>query len=232
MILRHIHFSGESQIMKNETLLSNIKDLCKKQSITIVALEKHLGIGAGTISRWNRATPSFDKIEAIADYFQISIDELSGRTINFNNTKIDKTTQMIIDFLLIESNAETSQEFWHDYKECPGAVNLLVDDMKSMNSDMNRLFYAYNEDGYYLFEVIYDMNNNFDYITNLRLYLTPDEKTKPVLECDCNSALKNLYINIMNTEQELGDKKRSETKVQWQREQILKKYMDLNQTDS
>lgn len=218
--------------MKNEALLSNIKDLCKNKSITIVALEKHLGIGAGTISRWNKATPSFDKIEAIADYFQISIDELSGRTINFKNTQINKTTQMIIDFLLCESNAESVHGFWHDYKECLGEVNLLVNDMQSMNSDMSRLFYAYNEDGYYLFEVIYDMNKNFDYITNLRLYLAPDEKTKPVLECDCNSALKNLYINIMNTEQELKDQKRSAAKVQWQREQILKKYMDLNQTDN
>ena len=218
--------------MKNETLLSKIKDLCKNKSITIVALEKHLGIGAGTISRWNKATPYFDKIEAIADYFQVSIDELSGHAINLNNSKINKTTQMIIDFLLIESNAETTHEFWHDYKKCLGEVNLLVNDMQSMNSDMNRLFYACNEDGYYLLEVIYDMNKNFDYITNLRLYLAPDEKTIPVLECDCNSALKNLYINIMNTEQELEDKKRSAAKVQLQREQILKKYMDLNQTDS
>lgn len=217
--------------MKNEILLSNIKELCKNKSITIVALEKHLGIGAGTISRWNKATPSFDKIEAIADYFQISIDELSGHAKNFSYIKIDKTTQMIIDFLLTETKNEAANGFWHDYKEYNNEVNLLVDDMQSMNSDMGRLFYAYNEDGYYLFEVLYDMNNNFDYITNLRLYLVPDERTKPVLECDCNTALQKLYISIMSIEQEIGDKKRAAGKVKWQREQILKKYMemDLNQ---
>lgn len=217
--------------MKNEILLSNIKDLCKQRSITIVALEKLLSIGAGTISRWNKAMPSFDKIEAIADYFQVSIDELSGHSVNFYDAKIDKSTQMIIDFLLNESKAETTRGFWHDYKEYSGEVNLLVDNLQSMNSDMNRLFYAYNEDGYYLFEVIYNMNKNFDYITDLRLYLTPDERTEPVLECDCNSALKSLYIYIMNTDQKLEDKKRSAKKVQLQREQILKKCMDLNQTD-
>lgn len=214
--------------MKNEILLSNIKELCKKKSITIVALEKHLGIGAGTISRWNKAIPSFDKIEAIADYFQISIDELSGHTKDFSYTKIDETTQMIIEFLINETKIETTHGFWHDYKEYNHEVNLLVDDMQSMNSDIGRLFYAYNEDGYYLFEVLYDMNSNFDYITNLRLYLTPDERTKPVLECDCNTALQKLYINIMSIEQEIGDKQRAVEKVKYQREQILKKYMEMN----
>ena len=215
--------------MKNEILLSNIRELCKKNSITIVTLEKNLGIGAGTISRWNKATPSFDKIEAIADFFQISIDELSGHRIvpnNTNNKQIDKTTQMIIEFLISESQSGNKQIIWVDYNSSLTKGNLLVDDMQGFRSDINKLFYAYNEDGYYLLEVIYEMNSDFDYTTSLRLYLVPDEKTKPILECDDTAALRRLYINIMKEEKELEIQMKTEEKVQHQREQILKKYME------
>ena len=67
--------------MNNEVLLSNIRDLCKKSNITVAGLEKKMGMGAGTISRWNKANPSFDKIVAIAKFFKVSIDFLSGYTV-------------------------------------------------------------------------------------------------------------------------------------------------------
>ncbi len=48
--------------MTNEVLLTNIRELCRTHNVTVNSLEKKLGLGTGTISRWNKANPSFDKM--------------------------------------------------------------------------------------------------------------------------------------------------------------------------
>lgn len=221
--------------MNNEVLLSNIRGLCKKNGVAINALEKRLEMGCGTISRWNKANPSFDKVVAIADFFHISIDELSGHVVEGGRDTdeyVDKTTRMIIDYLLNESLAMAGEEkFWHDYKKNIPEKELMIGDFDAMNSDMDRLFYAFNEDGYYLLEIIYEMDESFDYKTKLRLYLTPDEKTQPVLECDNRNILRELYICIMDSEKKEAIKRDSRDKVRFQREQILKKFREMNQED-
>lgn len=214
--------------MNNEVLLTNIRNLCKKNGIAVVALERYLGIGAGTISRWNKANPSFDKILAIADYFHVSIDDLAGYRAGEKTDSIDDSTQKIICFLENESESEKNEGFWHDYEEEPPETEFMLDKL-CFRKSMGKLFYACDEDGYYLLEVIYEMNDNFDYVTRLKLYLMPDEKTEPILECDSESALRKLYIGIMNSIQVMEREKNAREKVRRQREQILKKYSDLNQ---
>ena len=51
-----------------------IKDLCKKNEISMNALEKKLGLGIGYISKLGKTVPSTKKIQLIADYFNVSID--------------------------------------------------------------------------------------------------------------------------------------------------------------
>lgn len=60
-------------------LYVNVKKLCQKQGITFAQLEKSLGFGNGTIRKWDTSSPSVDKLEKIADYFQLSTDVLLGR---------------------------------------------------------------------------------------------------------------------------------------------------------
>lgn len=188
--------------MINEILLSNIKELCKSNHISVADLEKGLGIGAGTISRWNKANPSFDKITAIAKHFKISIDELSGYAVESDlQEKLDEGTVKIIDYLT-EKATETdgNESFWIDYRERPGDFELLVDELPSMNPDINpdmsKLFYACDEWGSYLLEVLYCMNKYYDYETRIHLYLVMDETKKPLLECSDKKALQKLYIAV------------------------------------
>lgn len=59
-------------------MVEEIKNLCKKNSTSIKALERELGFGNGTIRRWDDSAPSFDKIQKVCDYFGCSILELTG----------------------------------------------------------------------------------------------------------------------------------------------------------
>ena len=61
-------------------LLDRIKILLKERALTLAELERKLGFGNGSMSRWNKSTPSGDKIQKVADYFDVSTDYLLGRT--------------------------------------------------------------------------------------------------------------------------------------------------------
>lgn len=60
-------------------LYEEIKMLSEQQKISIRKLEENLGYGNGTIRRWDRQTPGVDKLEKVADYFNVSVDYLLGR---------------------------------------------------------------------------------------------------------------------------------------------------------
>lgn len=194
--------------MINEVLLSNIRELCKKNNISVADLEKILGIGAGTISRWNKANPSFDKIKAIAKCFNISIDELSGYKTEINpQNHVAKETMQIIEYL-IKKTVETDgdRSFWKDYANRQDNVKFLLDGLPSINPDtnlniipeMSKLFYADDEIETFLLEVFYCMDKYYDCETHFRLYLVPDEEEKPDLECDDKQALQPLYIAVVD----------------------------------
>lgn len=55
-------------------MLEKISEQCEKHKISITALEKKLGFGKGTISKWKNSCPSVDKLKAVADYFGVSIE--------------------------------------------------------------------------------------------------------------------------------------------------------------
>ena len=63
-------------------IVEKIKLLQKEKDgkVSLNALEKQLEIGKSTISSWEKKQPSADKLEKIADYFNVSVDYLLGRT--------------------------------------------------------------------------------------------------------------------------------------------------------
>ena len=62
------------------TLKDVIRELCKTKHTSIPKLENILGFGSGTIVRWDKSSPSIDKLLKVADYFHVSVDYLIGRT--------------------------------------------------------------------------------------------------------------------------------------------------------
>ncbi|MFC6279502.1 helix-turn-helix domain-containing protein [Streptococcus moroccensis] len=59
-----------------------VKDLCKKQGISLNFLEEKLGLGKNSLYGLKRNQPSAERLQEIADYFHVSTDYLLGRTDN------------------------------------------------------------------------------------------------------------------------------------------------------
>ncbi len=61
-------------------LVERIKLLCDEKKTNFAEVERNIGISNGQIRRWNTSTPGTDKLEMVADYFDVSVDYLLGRT--------------------------------------------------------------------------------------------------------------------------------------------------------
>lgn len=57
-------------------LKERIRVLAKLKGVGIPSVEKALGFGNGTILKWEKSSPSADKLKMVADYFGVSVDYL------------------------------------------------------------------------------------------------------------------------------------------------------------
>lgn len=57
-------------------LFDNVKALCDKRGITVWRLEKDLGFPNGGIRKWNESDPGIRKVQKVAEYLEVSIEEL------------------------------------------------------------------------------------------------------------------------------------------------------------
>lgn len=57
-------------------IVRKIQVLCSNNGMTLTSLEKELGFSKSSISRWNTNSPSIDKVQKVADFFEVSIDYL------------------------------------------------------------------------------------------------------------------------------------------------------------
>ena len=57
-----------------------VKDLCEKQGISLNTLEEKLELGKNSLYGLKRNQPSAERLQQIADYFNVSTDYLLGRT--------------------------------------------------------------------------------------------------------------------------------------------------------
>ena len=59
-----------------------IKELCQKQGISLNQLEDKLNFSTNYLYSMKKGNPKADNLQKIADYFNVSIDYLLGRTDN------------------------------------------------------------------------------------------------------------------------------------------------------
>lgn len=72
-----------------------IKELAKKQGLSINLLEEKLGYSRNTIYNLKNSKPSTERISEIADYFNVSTDYLLSRTDNPAIASDDKTNKYL-----------------------------------------------------------------------------------------------------------------------------------------
>lgn len=78
------------------TLVDKIRVLARQRDMSLPQLETELGLGNGTISRWRSVSPNTEKLQRIADYFDVSMDYLLGRD-NHLTAKDQRDIQKILD---------------------------------------------------------------------------------------------------------------------------------------
>lgn len=59
----------------------NVQELCKSSGISILSLEKSIGLHDNTIGKWKTSVPNIASVIKVADYFNMSLDTLVGRTV-------------------------------------------------------------------------------------------------------------------------------------------------------
>ena len=60
------------------TVKDRVKQLCYANHTNVKQLEKALGFANGTIQKWDKFNPRMDKLSAVAVYFNVPIEALTG----------------------------------------------------------------------------------------------------------------------------------------------------------
>ena len=62
------------------SLLENVKELVSQRKMTVAELERKLDFSQGSIRQWDKTYPGVDKVQKVAEYFDVSTDYLLGRS--------------------------------------------------------------------------------------------------------------------------------------------------------
>ena len=82
------------------TLKDRVKALAQERGISLPTLESELGFGNSAIVKWDKSTPNADKLNAVAKYFDVTMDYLlNGDTLSEVSltSKDEKDIEKILD---------------------------------------------------------------------------------------------------------------------------------------
>ena len=177
--------------MDNEILVKTIKNTCKSFGITVSQLEKELGYSPSLISRWAKTSPSIDKIVEIADYFNVHIDDLIGRTLKSNKP----TSEQFINTLFNMTVDRTLE--WTDMTDCIPSMEI---DEKYQLEDSgynNRELFGtcYNEGSFWIYAQYDKEKGNISDIY-IEIYIQPDSNSSIVLQDVKDESAEKLWIYV------------------------------------
>lgn len=93
------------------TTFEIIKKLCSDRGMTISQLTSELDMGENSIYRWKSQKPALEKLQQVADYFNVSVDYLLGRTDNPHlNTEVPKEAATIAAHIDDDATEEDMQK--------------------------------------------------------------------------------------------------------------------------
>ena len=71
--------------MDGNLLVERIRLLCRQNGTSLTKLETHFGFGNGAIGKWKKTKPPYERLQKVADYFGITVAELTGETLTNEN---------------------------------------------------------------------------------------------------------------------------------------------------
>lgn len=124
------------------TLVDRIRTLANQRDMSLPQLEVKLGLGNGTISRWKTSSPNTDKLQKIADYFNVSMDYLLGRDAQLtarDERDIAKDLENIMSKLKNGEDGPASFEGMDipeaDQELFAGQIELMLRRLKAINKE-------------------------------------------------------------------------------------------------
>ncbi len=177
--------------MDNEILVKTIKNTCKNFGITVAQLEKEMGYSPSLISRWTKTSPSIDKIVEIADYFNIPIDELIGRTLKHDNT----SSEQFID-TLFSMTVNKSLEWSDATKFIPKMEHDENFDLEDEGYDNREIFTTSYNNGYFWVYAQYSEEKGYISESYVEIYVQPNKNSKMVLQNVDADKAKNLWMYV------------------------------------
>ena len=168
--------------MDSSLLINNIRNLCKKNQVSISKLEADLFLSPGLISRWNKNTPSLDKIADIADYFGVTIDELAGRSSSPSGSG-----RFILRLYRQSIHGETVWEILN-----PQSLPDELSDVafpKNFGDNLHSSYYAAYQNGFFILTA----SPTSDRTLKLALYVLPDIYSHCECVCSDTDQLTRLY---------------------------------------
>ena len=84
------------------TTFDRVKELSQKRGISLSKLEETLGLGKNSIYALKRNQPSAERLQEIADYFNVSIDYLLGHSTDSINSPLEIELLRVFRSLTVE----------------------------------------------------------------------------------------------------------------------------------
>ena len=83
------------------TVKDRVVALCKEHNISVNKLQNETGIG-NAISHWDVYTPKLNKLQPVADYFNVPVEVLLGTKSIEDYLPTEKTSMLLTDIQEIE----------------------------------------------------------------------------------------------------------------------------------
>lgn len=201
--------------MENEKLLESIRNLCKNSNISITKLEEELKFSQGLISRWKDKVPNLERIIDIADYFDVSIDEVIGRdqyTINndFLNILYQKTINKKIIWSTYNNKQDESgiKQYSQEFNTDLFTGREEFEEWVEYNQQMS--YYFEYLGGYISIYALYE-SFNIDTPREIKMFIQPDIRAELIPQDFSMKQLYPLWLKILTSlEENVPDKIKAE----------------------
>lgn len=110
-------------------LVDRIRSLCKERDITINILEQQVdGIARGSIAKWDDHAPALSKVQAVAEFFDMSLDEFLGNETKKDLAEISEVDQELYDLLTEMKDRPDLRMLFHNAKDAsPEQIRSVAD---------------------------------------------------------------------------------------------------------
>lgn len=110
-----------------------IKELCKERGIAVTALEKELGFGRGSIGKLRNGSTTIERLQKIADFFNVSIEYLNSGTTSESSitSKDERDIAQDLDNIMAKLSAgEAGPASYNGEELDPEAAELFRDELE------------------------------------------------------------------------------------------------------